>query len=130
MGDTMLGTVTAYFYSAAHPSAKNKAFVDGVRQANSGMRANFFAVSGYDGMHLVYAALAKTGGKTDGDSFVAAARGMAWESPRGPMAIDAETRDVIHDIYLRKVEKRNGELWNVEFGAVAQVKDPVKAARK
>jgi branched-chain amino acid transport system substrate-binding protein len=130
MGDTMLGTVTAYYYSAAHPSAKNKAFVDGVRQANNGMRANFFAASGYDGMHLIYAALAKTGGKSDGDSFIAAARGMAWESPRGPMAIDAETRDVIHDIYLRRVEKVNGELWNVEFGAVAQVKDPVKAARK
>jgi branched-chain amino acid transport system substrate-binding protein len=130
MGDTMLGTVTAYFYSAAHPSAKNKAFVDGVRQQNSGMRANFFAVAGYDGMHLISAVLAKTGGKTDGDSFIAAARGMAWESPRGPMAIDAETRDVIHDIYLRKVEKQNGELWNVEFGSVPQVKDPVKAARK
>jgi branched-chain amino acid transport system substrate-binding protein len=130
MGDTMLGTVTAYFYSAAHPSAKNKAFVDGVRQQNGGMRANFFAVAGHDGMHLIYAALAKTGGKTDGDSFIAAARGMAWESPRGPVAIDAETRDVIHDIYLRKVEKQNGELWNVEFDAVKQVKDPVKAARK
>jgi len=130
MGDTMLGTVTAYYYSAAHPTPKNKAFVDGVRQANNGMRANFFAVAGYDGMHVVYAALAKTGGKTDGDGFIAAAKGMAWESPRGPMAIDAETRDVVHDIYLRKVEKVNGELWNVEFAAVAQVKDPVKAARK
>jgi branched-chain amino acid transport system substrate-binding protein len=130
MGDTMLGTVTAYYYSAAHPTPKNKAFVDGVRQANNGMRANFFAVAGYDGMHVVYAALAKTGGKTDGDGFIAAVRGMAWESPRGPMAIDAETRDVVHDIYLRKVEKVNGELWNVEFAAVAQVKDPVKAARK
>jgi branched-chain amino acid transport system substrate-binding protein len=130
MGDTMLGTVTAYYYSAAHPSAKNKAFVQGVRQANAGMRANFFAVGGYDGMHLVYAALAKTGGKTDGDSFIAAVKGMAWESPRGPMSIDAETRDVIHDIYLRRVEKVNGELWNVEFAAVAQVKDPVKATRR
>jgi branched-chain amino acid transport system substrate-binding protein len=130
MGDTMLGTVTAYYYSAAHPSAKNKAFVEGVRQANAGMRANFFAVAGYDGMHLILAALAKTGGKTDGDNFIAAVKGMAWESPRGPMAIDAATRDVIHDIYLRKVEKVNGELWNVEFANVAQVKDPVKATRR
>jgi branched-chain amino acid transport system substrate-binding protein len=130
MGDTMLGTVTAYYYSAAHPTPKNKAFVDGVRQANNGMRANFFAVAGYDGMHVVYAALAKTGGKTEGDGFIAAAKGMTWESPRGPMTIDAETRDVVHDIYLRKVEKVDGELWNVEFAAVAQVKDPVKAARK
>ena len=130
MGDTMLGTVTAYFYSAAHPSAKNQAFVEGVKRANRGMRANFFAVSGYDGMHLIYRALEKTGGKTDGDVFIDAVKGMSWESPRGPLTIDAETRDIIHDIYLRKVEKVNGELWNVEFATVAKVKDPVKAARK
>src|SRR5215467_2802087 len=130
MGDSMLGIETAYFYSAAHPSAKNKAFVDGVKQANNGMRANFFGVSGYDGMHLIYQALTKTGGKSDGESFVGAAKGMSWESPRGPMTIDPETRDVIHNIYLRKVEKVNGELWNVEFATVENVKDPVKAARK
>ena len=130
MGDSMLGIVTAYFYSAAHPSAKNKAFVDGVKQANNGMRANFFGVSGYDGMHLIYEALKKTGGKTDGDSFINAAKGMSWESPRGPMTIDPETRDVIHNIYMRKVEKVNGELWNIEFATVEAVKDPVKAAKK
>ena len=130
MGDVALGLETAYFYSAAHPSAKNKAFVDGVKQANNGMRANFFGVSGYDGMHLIYEVLKKTGGKTDGESLVGAAKGMAWESTRGPMTIDPETRDVIHNIYLRKVEKVNGELWNIEFATVENVKDPVKAARK
>ncbi len=130
MGDSMLGIVTAYFYSAAHPSAKNKAFVDGVKQANNGMRANFFGVAGYDGMHLIYEALKKTGGKTDGESFINAAKGMSWESPRGPMTIDPETRDVIHNIYMRKVEKVNGELWNIEFATVEAVKDPVKAAKK
>jgi branched-chain amino acid transport system substrate-binding protein len=130
MGEGMLGIETAYFYSAAHPSAKNKAFVEGVKRANNGMRANFFGVSGYDGMHLIYEVLKKTGGKSDGESFVTAAKGMSWESPRGPMTIDPETRDVIHDIYLRKVEKVNGELWNVEFAKLEQVKDPVKAARK
>jgi branched-chain amino acid transport system substrate-binding protein len=130
MGESMLGIETAYFYSAAHPSAKNKEFVDGVKRANNGMRANFFGVSGYDGMHLIYEALKKTGGKSDGETFVAAAKGMSWESPRGPMTIDPETRDVIHNIYLRKVEKVNGELWNVEFATVENVKDPVKAERK
>ena len=130
MGDSMLGIVTAYFYSAAHPTAKNKAFVDGMKAANNGMRANFFGVSGYDGMHLIYEVLKKTGGKTDGDSFVAAAKGMSWESPRGPMTIDPETRDVIHNVYMRKVEKVNGELWNTEFATVENVKDPVKAAKK
>src|SRR5258707_6927613 len=95
-----------------------------------GMRANFFGVSGYDGMHLIYEAIRKTGGKTDGDSFIGAVKGMSWESPRGPMTIDPETRDVISNIYLRRVERVNGELWNIEFATVENVKDPVKAARK
>ena len=130
IGDVALGIETAYFYSAAHPSEKNKAFVEGVKRANKGMRANFFGVSGYDGMHLIYEAIRKTGGKTDGDSFIGAVKGMSWESPRGPMTIDPETRDVINNIYLRRVEKVNGELWNIEFATVENVKDPVKAARK
>jgi branched-chain amino acid transport system substrate-binding protein len=130
MGEAALGIETAYFYSAAHPSEKNRTFVEGVKRANNGMRPNFFGVSGYDGMHLIYEAIRKTGGKTDGDSFIGAAKGMSWESPRGPMTIDPETRDVIHNIYLRRVEKINGELWNIEFATVGNVKDPVKAARK
>ena len=130
MGDAVLGIETAYFYSAAHPSEMNRTFVEGMKRANNGMRANFFGVSGYDGMHLIYEAIRKTGGKTDGDSFIAAAKGMSWESPRGPMTIDPETRDVIHNIYLRRVEKRDGELWNTEFATIENVKDPVKAGRK
>jgi branched-chain amino acid transport system substrate-binding protein len=129
MGDSALGIVTAYFYSAAHPSGKNKAFVEGVKLANKGMRPNFFGVSGYDGMHLIYEVMRKTTGKCDGETFIAAAKGMSWESPRGPMTIDPETRDVIHNIYLRRVEKMSGELWNVEFDTVANVKDPVKAGK-
>jgi branched-chain amino acid transport system substrate-binding protein len=130
MGDVMLDTVTAYFYSAAHPSDKNRAFVDGVRKANNGMRANFFAVSGYDGMHVLYEALRKTGGSTDGDGLVGAMKGMKWESPRGPISIDPETRDIIQNIYIRRVEIKDGELWNIEFETIPDVKDPVKAAAK
>jgi branched-chain amino acid transport system substrate-binding protein len=128
MGDVMLGTVTAYFYSAAHPSEKNRAFVDGIRKANNGMRANFFGVSGYDGMHVLYEALRRTSGAGDGDALVGAMKGLRWESPRGPISIDPETRDIIQNIYIRRVEKR-GELWNIEFATVENVKDPVKAAK-
>jgi branched-chain amino acid transport system substrate-binding protein len=130
MGDSILGVVTAYFYSAAHPSERNRVFVNGIRQANNGMRANFFAVSGYDGMHLIYQALERTGASVDGEVVVAAMKGMAWESPRGPISIDPETRDIIQNIYLRRVEKVNGELYNVEFETVEAVKDPVKAGKK
>ncbi len=130
MGDVALGTVTAYFYSAAHPSEKNKAFVAAFKNANKGMRPNFFAVSGYDGMHLIYEALRKTNGSTNGDTLVAAMKGMTWESPRGPVLIDPETRDIVHNIYVSKVEKVDGELYNVEFETFEAIKDPVKAAKK
>ncbi len=130
MGDAVIGTVTAHFYSADHDSATNKAFVAAFEKANNGMRPNFMAVSGYDGMHLMYEALKKTGGKTDGDSLIAAAKGLAWESPRGPISIDPETRDIIQNIYIRKVERKNGELYNVEFATFTAVKDPIKAAEK
>ncbi|MBL8384397.1 MAG: ABC transporter substrate-binding protein [Burkholderiales bacterium] len=131
MGDAVLGTVTAHLYSAAHPSNANKAFVEAFRKANNGLRPNFMAVGGYDGMHLIYEALRKTNGDTDGDKLIAAMKGMAWESPRGPISIDAETRDIIQNIYIRRVEKVGGELYNVEFATFNAVKDPVKeAARK
>jgi branched-chain amino acid transport system substrate-binding protein len=129
MGDAVIGAVTAHFYSADHPSAKNKAYVAAFKKA-AGFRPNFMSVGGYDGMHLVYEALKKAGGKADGDTLIAAMKGMAWESPRGPISIDPETRDIIQNIYMRKVEKKDGELYNVEFATFEAVKDPVKAAKK
>ncbi len=61
---------------------------------------------------------------------IVAAQGMAWESPRGPITIDPETRDIVQNIYIRKVERRDGELWNTEFATFEKVKDPVKAAQR
>ena len=126
MGDTVLGTVTAHMYSASHPSAKNNEFVAAFKKANNGLRPNFMAVGGYDGMHLIYEALKKTKGSTDGDALINAMRGMAWESPRGPISIDPRTRDIIQNIYIRKVEKVGGELYNMEFATFTAVKDPGK----
>jgi branched-chain amino acid transport system substrate-binding protein len=87
-------------------------------------------MGGYDGIHLIYEALKKTGGKADGDALIAAAKGMKWESPRGPVSIDPETRDIIQTIYIRRVEKAGGDTRNVEFDKVENVKDPVKARAK
>jgi branched-chain amino acid transport system substrate-binding protein len=126
MGDQVIGTVTAHTYSPAHPSQLNKDYVAAIRKANNNMRANFMSVGGYDGLHLIYEALKKTGGKTDGDALVAAMKGTAWESPRGPISIDPETRDIIQNVYMRKVGKVDGELWNVEFETFPNVKDPGK----
>jgi branched-chain amino acid transport system substrate-binding protein len=129
MGDVVLGTVTAHFYSAAHPSEKNKAFVDAFRKANN-FRPNFMAVGGYDGMHLIYEALKKTSGNATGDALIGAMKGLKWESPRGPVEIDPETRDIVQNVYMRKVEKVSGELYNVEFATFEAIKDPIKAAAK
>jgi branched-chain amino acid transport system substrate-binding protein len=126
MGDQVIGTVTAHTYSAYHPSPMNKEYVAALRAANNGMRANFMSVGGYDGMHLIYEALKKTNGATGGDALVAAMKGMSFESPRGPISIDPETRDIIQNVYMRKVEKVAGELYNVEFETFPNVKDPGK----
>ena len=125
MGDAVLGVVTAHMYSADHPSELNKKYVDAFTKANN-FRPNFMSVGGYDGMHLIYEALKKSGGKTDGDSLMAAMKGTAWESPRGPISIDPETRDIVQNIYMRKVENKNGQLYNVEFQTFPNVKDPAK----
>ena len=124
MGDVTLGVITSMHYSAAHPSAANKAYVEGFKKLN-GIRPNFHSVGGYDGMRLIYMALEKTKGNTDGEALVNAMKGLQFESPRGPVTIDPATRDPIQNVYLRKVEKRNGELWNVEFSTVPAVKDPM-----
>ena len=130
MGDAALGVVTMHHYSASHDSPENKAFVTAFEKANGGMRPNFMAVGAYDGMALVYQALEKTKGATDGDALIAAMKGASWTSPRGPISIDPETRDIVQTIYVRKVEKVDGQLYNVEFGSTPAVKDPYKASKQ
>src|SRR5579863_1725751 len=127
-GDALLGVVTAGFYSAAHPSKVNQEYVAAYAKATNGKRANFISVGGYDGMHLIYQALTKTGGNTDPDKLLAAMKGMSWESPRGPISIDPDTRDIIQNVYIRKVEKKDGEPWAIEFATFEAVKDPLKEA--
>jgi branched-chain amino acid transport system substrate-binding protein len=128
MGDVALGAITTQHYSAAHDSPENKAFVEAFKKANNGMRPNFMAVGGYDGMHLIYEGLKKTNG-AGGQALIDAMKGMSWTSPRGPVSIDPQTRDIIQNIYVRKVERKDGELYNVEFATIPNVKDPVKAAK-
>jgi branched-chain amino acid transport system substrate-binding protein len=129
IGDSALGAVTTHHYSAAHDSPENKAFVEAFEKANNGMRPNFMAVAAYDGMSLVYHALDMTRGEANGDALLAAMKKMNWMSPRGPVSIDPETRDMVQNIYVRKVEKKDGALYNVEFETIPDVKDPYKAAK-
>src|SRR5262249_18128763 len=124
IGDTVLGTTTSLQYSAAHPSAMNKAFVEGFKRAGNGKRPDHVGVAFYDGMHLIYAALKRTHGNANGDALIAAMKGMIWESPRGTITVDPETRDLVQDVYIRRVERADGELYNVEFDKYDAVKDP------
>lgn len=126
MGDAALGVVTAFHYSAAHDSAVNRKFVTEFGTANKGMRPNFMAVGGYDGMQVIYKALEKTKGQGQGQALVDAMKGLSFESPRGPITIDAQTRDIVQDVYIRKVERRDGQLYNIEIDKVKAVRDPGK----
>jgi branched-chain amino acid transport system substrate-binding protein len=129
MSDQIIGTVTALNYSAAHNSPTNKTYVEAFKKANGGMRPNFLSVAGYDGMHVIYEALRKTNGSTDGNGLVEAMKGLQWESPRGPISIDPETRDIVQNIYMRRVERVGSELYNVEFVTFEAVKDPRKLTK-
>ncbi len=126
IGDVALGAVTTHHYSASHKSDVNQKFVVAFEKANNNLRPNFMAVGGYDGMRVIYEALRATKGNSNGDQLLAAMKGQIFESPRGPMFIDAQTRDVVHNIYIRRVEKVNGQLYNMEFDAIKDVKDPGK----
>jgi branched-chain amino acid transport system substrate-binding protein len=125
MGEVAVGVVTSHHYSAHHKSPANQKFVEAFKKANNGMRPNFMAVGGYDGMRVIMEALKTTKG-AGGEALLAAMKGQLFESPRGQVLIDAQTRDIVQDIYIRKVERVGGELHNVEFDKQSAVKDPGK----
>jgi len=129
MGEPTLGVITSHHYSAAHESPENAAFKKAYAQvAGTTLRPNFMAVGGWDGMHLIYEVVKKLGGNVDGDKAMAfITSGVTIQSPRGTISIDPTTRDIVQDVYMRKVQKVGGQLYNVEFDKVAHVKDPGKS---
>jgi branched-chain amino acid transport system substrate-binding protein len=125
MGDSAVGIRTVFHYGWEHKSPMNEDFVKAYR-AEFNRSPDVFSIGGWDGMHLIYEALKKTGGKADGDSLIAAAKGMKWESPRGEISIDPETRDIVQTVYIRRVEKVDGKTQNTEIDKIENVKDPAK----
>ena len=128
MGDALIGTVTAGIYSPAHDTNFNRNFVREF-MADNAFRPNHIALGGYDGMRLIYDTIKKVG-IGDGEKMVEAMKGAAWESPRGPISIDPATREIVQNIYIRRVEKRDNELQNIEFATFEKVIDPAKALQK
>jgi branched-chain amino acid transport system substrate-binding protein len=129
MGDAAIGIITAFHYDYTHGSATNRDFV-AAYNAEFKRNPDLFSLGGYDGMHLIYEALQKSGGRSDAESLIGAAKGLTWESPRGPVSIDPQTRDVVQTIYIRRVETVSGQVRNVEIETIENVKDPVKARMK
>ena len=125
MGETARGIITTFHYTLERDDPLNKEYVEGYTSANNGREPDLFSIGGYDGMHLIYEALKKTNGDTSGDALIAAAKGMSWQSPRGPMSIDPETRDVVQTVYIREVQDVDGTLQNVIIHEIPDVKDPL-----
>ena len=128
MGENARGIVTTFHYTLEREEPLNNAFVAAFREANNGRNPDLFSVGGYDGMHLIYEALKKTNGDASGDALVEAAKGMAWDSPRGPISIDPETRDIVQNVYIREVQEVGGKLQNVIIDTIENVKDPLHGA--
>ena len=128
IGDAALGVITTHHYSVAHDSPENKAFLQAYRDANGAEAGtpNFMSVGAYDGMAAIYDVVKKLDGKIDPDKAMELFKHMAFTSPRGPISIDPETRDIVQTVYLRKVEKVNGELRSVEIQQFPNLKDPGK----
>ena len=130
MGDTAKGIITTFHYTMERDDPINNEFVKAYRDANGGRSPDIFSVGGYDGMHLIDEALKKTGGDTDGAKLVEAAKGLAWDSPRGPISIDPETRDIIQTVWIREVQDVDGKIQNVIIDQIDNVKDPLHGAAK
>jgi branched-chain amino acid transport system substrate-binding protein len=128
MGETPLGVVTTHHYSAAHDSAQNRTFLKAFAEvAGPDFKPNFMAVGAWDGMAAIYESIRRNGsGPIDGDRVLATLKGLKLDSPRGPIMIDPETRDVVQTVYVRRVQKRGGRIYNVEFEQIPNVKDPGK----
>jgi len=127
LGDPVIGIVTTHHYSAAHDSPENKAFVKAFGEVAKDLgRPNFMGVGGYDGMSAIAEVVKKLGNTIDGDKAMEILKDMKLASPRGPISIDPATRDIVQTVYVRRVEKKGAELWNVEFDKFESVKDPGK----
>ena len=126
-GDAALGVISAMNYSASHDSALNRQFSRDVRAADASVDVpDFASVATYDALQAIYRVVAAQKGNVDPDKTMQLVRGMKFESPRGPIEIDSRTRDIVQNMYVRRVERRNGKLINTEFAVVPHVADPVE----
>jgi branched-chain amino acid transport system substrate-binding protein len=125
IGDDVIGTISGVHYTETRDSEANKAFRKALTDTHGPNTVpDMASVGAWDGMKLIYAAVEKFGPKVTGDQAIGMYKGMKWESPRGPVMIDPNERDIVQNVYLRKVEKRDGKLVNIDFFTTKMAKDP------
>jgi branched-chain amino acid transport system substrate-binding protein len=132
LGEAALGIQTTFHYAVSHDSPENKTFVEAAGKAiGNPAELSFPSVGAYDGMHVIYKMIEATGGEQDAQKAVDAVKGLSWASPRGPVAIDPESRHIIQNIYLREVAKaEDGSYYNKEIATFEKQGDPGLAALK
>jgi branched-chain amino acid transport system substrate-binding protein len=123
IGDAAIGMVTAWIYSPYLDNPMNRSFIAGLKKGDPAVMSKFITTFGYDGMEIIFHMLKATDGVRDGDKAIASIKGYAWQSPTGPISIDAKTRDSVRNIYIRKVVKEDGVLFNKEFETIPNVRD-------
>jgi branched-chain amino acid transport system substrate-binding protein len=126
LGDDAIGVFTAGNYAATHNSPLNKQLTRDMQAAAAGEGPEFASVATYDVMQAIYKVVAAQNGNVDPDKTMALLRGMKLESPRGPIEIDPQTRDITQNIYIRRVDKVDGKLQNTEIATYPMVRDPVE----
>lgn len=124
MGDAPLGVISTYHYSAAHKSPENDAFIAAYKKIDPNTRPNGHAIGAYDGMAAIYAVAKQLNGTIDGDKAMQVLKGLKINSPRGPILIDPETRDIVQNVYVREAKKVGSKYYNIEFETFKAVKDP------
>jgi len=135
VGDSALGIVTALHYSPYLETPANQAFVKRFQEKyGANVVPSLAAMGAYDAMHLVAEMVRATDGKKAGDKAVDAIKGYAWSSPRGPVKIEADTREMTQNVYIRRVQRVDGQpggkLGNVPFHTFEAVKEPWHEAKK
>jgi branched-chain amino acid transport system substrate-binding protein len=130
MGPAAVGLITMHHYNANLDNPENKRFVEAWKKeygANS--TTDFMAVGGYDGMAAIVHAVQATKGKLDSETALNSLKGWKFNSPRGPIMIDPDTRDIVMNEYLSEVIMKDGRLAQKVIGKIDNVKDACKAQK-
>jgi branched-chain amino acid transport system substrate-binding protein len=124
LGDNGVGIISASNYASSFDTPANKSFVKAFQTAfGSAFAPDFEAAAAYDAVDAIYRVVKAQNGKLDPDRTIALLKGMKFDSPRGPIVIDPQTRDVVQNIYIFRTEKHDGTYVNVKIATLPMIKE-------